>query len=82
MSGEVEEGLSKIPVVNWIVAFFKKIKLPGLEGMSLYDLLEMYFIGVVRGALTARASAIAFSFFTAIFPLPSIYNYRYPLHSI
>jgi len=28
----------------------------------------MYVVGIVRGALTTRASSIAFSFFTAIFP--------------
>ena len=28
----------------------------------------MYTIGIVQGALTTRASAIAFNFFTAIFP--------------
>ena len=64
----IEDKLSKIPVVNVLVAFLKKIKLPGLEGLSLYDLLEMYVIGIVKGALTSRAGAIAFSFFTAIFP--------------
>jgi len=42
--------------------------LPGLEGLSFYDLLELYITGIVKGALTTRASAIAFSFFTAIFP--------------
>ena len=46
----------------------KKIKIPGLEGMSLYDVLEMYFIGIIEGALTTRASGIAYSFFMAIFP--------------
>ncbi|MGY0408852.1 MAG: YihY/virulence factor BrkB family protein, partial [Polaribacter sp.] len=46
----------------------KKIKIPGLEGMSLYDVLEMYFIGIVKGALTTRAGGIAFSFFMAVFP--------------
>ena len=60
--------MNKIPVINWIVALLKKIKLPGLEGLSLYDLLEMYIVGIAKGTLTTRASAIAFSFFTAIFP--------------
>jgi membrane protein len=46
----------------------KSIKLPGLTGLSLYDLLEMYILGIIHGALTIRASAIAFSFFMAIFP--------------
>lgn len=36
--------------------------------MSLYDVLEMYLIGIVEGALTTRASGIAYSFFMAIFP--------------
>lgn len=68
MSQQIEERLDKIPVVNLVVRFLKKIRLPGFEGLSIYDLLEMYVIGIVEGALTTRASAIAFSFFTAIFP--------------
>ena len=68
MSQPIEEKLAKIPVVNLLVKFLKKIKLPGLEGLSLYDLLELYTIGIAKGALTTRASAIAFNFFTAIFP--------------
>ena len=68
MTKSREEKLDDIPVINVIVRFFKKIKLPGFEGLSVYDLLELYAIGIVKGALTTRASAIAFSFFTAIFP--------------
>ncbi len=68
MSKEVEEKLEKIPVINILVRFGKKIKIPGLEGMSLYDVLEMYVIGIVEGALTTRAGGIAYSFFMAIFP--------------
>jgi membrane protein len=64
----IEDKLDKIPVINLLVKLFKNIKLPGFEGLSIYDLFEMYFIGIVQGALTTRASAIAFSFFTAIFP--------------
>ncbi len=63
-----EEKLLKIPVINWFVKLFKKIKVPGLEGMSLYDVLEMYVIGIVQGALTSRAGGVAFSFFMALFP--------------
>jgi len=36
--------------------------------MSLYDVVEMYFIGIIEGALTTRAGGIAYSFFMAIFP--------------
>ncbi|TCK64671.1 membrane protein [Winogradskyella wandonensis] len=68
MSNSIEERLKKIPIVCSLVNFSQRIKLPGLEGLSLYDLLELYTLGIVRGTLTTRASAIAFSFFTAIFP--------------
>jgi len=68
MTKRIESKLDKIPILNLLVAFGKKIKIPGLEGMSLYDVLEMYIIGIVKGALTTRAGGIAFSFFMALFP--------------
>lgn len=69
MSAEVEEKLDKIPILNKVVRLLKTIKLPGLEGLSLYDLMEMYINGIVQGALSSRASAISFSLFMALFPL-------------
>ncbi|MGB2315421.1 MAG: YihY/virulence factor BrkB family protein [Flavobacteriaceae bacterium] len=68
MSKSIEQKIEKIPVLRWILRILKSIKLPGLEGLSLYDLLEMYVLGIIHGALTIRASAVAFSFFMAIFP--------------
>ncbi len=68
MSKPIEDKLAKIPIVNLLVRFFKSIKLKVLEGLSLYDLLELYIIGIVKGALSTRASAIAYSFFMALFP--------------
>jgi len=55
-------------MVEKIVNFGKGIKVPGLEGMSLYDLLYLYIVGIVRGGLTSRAGGISYSFFMAIFP--------------
>ncbi len=68
MDNVLKDKLEKIPIISAVVRFFKKIKLPGLKGLSFYDLLELYITGILKGALTTRASAIAFSFFTAIFP--------------
>ena len=68
MSKPIEEKLKKIPLINFLVRLLKRLRLPGLEGLSFYDLLELYVIGIARGALTTRASAIAFSFFMALFP--------------
>tara|TARA_B110001452_G_scaffold258893_1_gene254606 strand:+ start:2660 stop:3598 length:939 start_codon:yes stop_codon:yes gene_type:complete len=68
MSSSVENKIYNTPFLNWIAKILRQIKLPGFEGLSLFDLLEMYVIGIFKGALTTRASSIAFSFFTAIFP--------------
>jgi membrane protein len=69
MSLEIEERLEKIPVVNWFVRLLKEIRLPGFKGLSIYDLSEMYVLGILQGTLSTRASAIAFSLFMALFPL-------------
>ncbi|MBP4142415.1 YihY/virulence factor BrkB family protein [Flavobacterium sp. I-SCBP12n] len=68
MSVEIEAKIEKIPIIRNLVHGLKKIKLPWLEGLSLYDLLELYGLGIVESALTYHASAIAFSFFMALFP--------------
>lgn len=69
MSVEIESKLKKIPIVNWLMVLLKKVRLPAFEGLSLYDLIEMYVLGIVQGALSTRASSIAFSLFMALFPL-------------
>lgn len=68
MSVEIEQKIEKIPVIRNIMHGAKKVKLPGLEGLTLYDLLEIYIVGIVEGAITYRAGAVAFSFFMALFP--------------
>lgn len=68
MSIEIEDKLLKIPIIKQLVLIGKSIKLPWLQGLSLYDLLEMYIVGIVEGAVSYRATAIAFSFFMALFP--------------
>lgn len=68
MTKALEDKLDKIPVVKTLARLSKRAKLPGLDGLSFYDLLELYITGIVKGALGTRASAIAFSFFMAIFP--------------
>jgi membrane protein len=68
MSKEIEDKLETIPVVKYLVRPLKKVKLSFLQGLSLYELLEIYILGIAEGAVTYRAAAIAFSFFMALFP--------------
>ena len=57
-----------IPIINKIIQLLDAFKLPGFKGFSLYDLLEIYVIGIIKGTLTSRAGSISFSFFMALFP--------------
>ncbi len=68
MLQETIEKITKLPIINWLVLFGKKIILPGFEGMSLYDLIETYILGIAKGTFSARVGAISFSFFMALFP--------------
>ena len=58
----------KTKFLRWFVGTFQKVRIPGLEGMSLYHFLRIFTHGIIEGALTSRAGSIAFSFFIALFP--------------
>jgi membrane protein len=68
MSKSVEEVLIKIPIIRQLIFLTKKIKLPGFEGLSLFDLIKTYLYGIIEGTFSPRAGSIAFSFFMALFP--------------
>ncbi len=68
MTKEIEDKLEKIPLVGWLVKQGKRILLPGLDGLSLYDLLELYVYGIAKGTFSTRAGSVAYSFFMALFP--------------
>lgn len=68
MSQEIEAQLEKIPVIRNIARYFKTIELPGLQGFTLYELLEIYILGIIENTVTYKAGSIAFSFFMALFP--------------
>ena len=68
MTKESERSFEKFPVVRPLVHFLRWIKLPGLENLSLYDLIALYLRGIIESGFSYHASAIAFSFFMALFP--------------
>ena len=69
MNETLAEKLDRIPLVRWLVRLLKSIRLKAFEGMSMFDLIVLYVRGIIRGTLSIRASAIAFSLFMALFPL-------------
>lgn len=60
--------LIKTKPVFKIIKASKKIIIPGFEGLSFYIVTKFFFHGIRNGTLNTRASALAFSFFLALFP--------------
>lgn len=51
-----------------LIQFGNRIVLPGFEGLSIYKVGRFFGRAMIDGALPSRASAMAFSFFLALFP--------------
>ncbi len=64
----IRKNIKRLPFVNRFINFLKSIKPAIFHEMSLYDVIKLYLQGIANGAVTQRASAIAFSFFMALFP--------------
>ena len=64
----MREKVEKIPILKNLINFLDSIKLPKYPGFSIYDLLEIYFSGIIKGVFSARAGSVSFSFFMALFP--------------
>jgi len=62
IDNDIEEKLLKIPILKYLVIIPKRIKLPGLGGLTLFDLLKTYLFGIIEGTFSSRAGSIAFSF--------------------
>jgi membrane protein len=71
---EEKSDLSKISLfinkeTRWVISRAKQISLPGFESIPIYDVVVFFVRGIQRGALTTRASSIAFHFALASLPL-------------
>ena len=53
---------------NALINIFKQIKPFGFAGLSIYDVTIFFIKGLKEGAITTRASSLAFNFFLAFFP--------------
>ncbi len=55
-------------MIQLILTISKKIKPIGFSGLSIYDVTKFFWKGLIEGAVTTRASSLAFNFFLAFFP--------------
>ncbi len=54
--------------IRLVNLFVRRASLPGFDRIPIYEVFSFFFKGIKNGALTIRASAVAYSFFLAIFP--------------
>jgi len=63
--------LQKLKIWNALIhmsLLSRKIVIPGFDGLSFFDVASFFIKGIQKGALTTRASSLAFKFFLALFP--------------
>lgn len=58
----------RLPIIRNIIRFSKEVRIPGFDGLPLYDVMAFFVKGLQNGWLNLRASAVAFNFILAIFP--------------
>lgn len=68
MEKTLEDSLMRFKPFRFAVSLLQKVVLPGFEGLSIYDLVKIYFTGIIKGTFSARAGSVSFSFFMAVFP--------------
>lgn len=51
-----------------LMIWARKVSFPGFDGVALYDVVVFFYQSIIKGSITTRASAVAFSFFLALFP--------------
>ena len=55
-------------IKEFFISLSKKIILPGFKGYSLYYVGSFFIKGMQQGAISIRASSVAFNLFIAVFP--------------
>jgi membrane protein len=55
--------------VKLAIRLAKRVSFFGFEGVPIYDVIRFFIRGLLKGSITTRASAVAFDFFIALFPM-------------
>jgi len=69
-------------MLQLIIKIARKIKPIGFAGLSIYDVAIFFWKGLMEGAITTRASSLAFNFFLAFFPSIIVFFTLIPYISI
>jgi membrane protein len=52
-----------------VFILLRKVKLPGFQGMGLYDVMRFFLTALMDSKFTLMASAMAYQFFFSLFPI-------------
>jgi len=64
----LKEKILQSPHRRLLIRYLRKVIIPGFDGMPFYDVMKFFVTGIIKGAVTTRASAVSFNFFMALFP--------------
>lgn len=74
MAGKLQNGYTSNLIhsirvrINWQCRNFGRASTRGLKGVPITSVIRYFFKGIINGAITTRASSVAFSFFLATVP--------------
>jgi membrane protein len=60
--------LLNLSFIRFFIDLAKKIRLPGFQGLNIFEVSGFFFIHLAEREVQSRARSIAFSFFLALFP--------------
>lgn len=66
---QIRQRIASTFPANWLIRQSQKIRLPGFEGIPLYDVLKFFFKQIRKVGITERANAISFNCVLAIPPI-------------
>ena len=74
MAGKLRNGYTRNLIhylrirINWQCRSIGRFSTRGLKGVPITSVIRYFFKGIINGAITTRASSVAFSFFLATVP--------------
>ena len=69
-----KEDIKNLPIIKQVLAFLRSITFETLQGISLYDLIKHYFIGLLILFLVSLLAIATYWFFSTYQLAPKVQN--------
>ncbi len=64
----ISERIRRTGPANQLIHLSQRIVIPGLSGLSVYEVGRFFVLGIMNGSMSTRAASIAYRFFLSLFP--------------